>query len=76
MIRDIETVDGRQSVATTIRDFLYMPFVAVGQWVNEKYAKEAIVSRALDMVVEVPLKAILRWIRQWNSFLGAKQDEL
>jgi hypothetical protein len=76
MIREIETIDAGQSFVTTVRDFVYMPFVAIGRWINEKYAKVNIVSRVLDMVVELPLKAILKWLRRWNSFLGAKKDEL
>jgi hypothetical protein len=53
-----------------------MPFVAIGQWVSEKYAKINVISRALDIAIELPLKAILQWLRRWNSFLGAKKDEL
>jgi hypothetical protein len=75
-IREIETIDGHQSIVTTTRDLLYMPFVAIGRWVSEKYAKINIVSRVLDVVVELPLKTLLRWIRQWNNFLSAKKDEL
>ncbi|MDR3125909.1 MAG: hypothetical protein LBU20_02460 [Candidatus Nomurabacteria bacterium] len=75
-IREIETIDGHQSLITTVRDLLYMPFVAIGRWVNEKYARINIVSRALDVIVELPLKTLLGWIRQWNNFLSAKKDEL
>jgi hypothetical protein len=75
-IREIETIDGQQSFITTVRDLLYMPFVAIGRWVSEKYSKMNIVSRVLDVIVELPLKTILGWIRQWNSFLNAKKDEL
>jgi hypothetical protein len=75
-IREVEVIDGKQSVVTLLRDFLYMPFVAMGQWISERYEKLSIVSRALDIVVELPLKTILRWLRQWSAFLGDKKDEL
>ncbi|MDR1196835.1 MAG: hypothetical protein LBL08_00985, partial [Candidatus Nomurabacteria bacterium] len=56
-ISEVETIEARQSFVTTLRDFLYMPFVAIGQWVSEKYAKINVISRALDIAIELPLKA-------------------
>jgi hypothetical protein len=75
-IREIEIGDEAQTSVTTLRDFLYMPFVAVGRKINETYARINIVSRFLDMFVELPLKTILSFIRRWSSFLSAKKDDL
>jgi hypothetical protein len=75
-IREIEVVDGAQDGVSMIRDFLYMPFVVVGRWMSEKYAKVNIVAMTLDMVIELPLKTILHLIRQWGNFITSKKDEL
>jgi len=75
-IRDIEAISNEQGGAALVRDILYMPFVAVGQWVSEKYAKINVVAMVLDMVIELPMKIILRLIRQWSLFLKSKQDQL
>ena len=75
-IREIEVGDEAQTSVTMLRDFLYMPFVAVGRKINETYAKINIVSRFLDMFVELPLKTILGFLRRWGSFLSAKKDDL
>ncbi len=76
MIREIEAVGSNQNAVTTVRDFLYMPFVVVGRFMSEKYSKVNIVALMLDMVIELPLKTILRLIRQWGAFIGSKQDQL
>lgn len=76
MIREIESVDSEQNSVTLVRDFLYMPFVVVGQWLSEKYAQVNFVSMILDMVIELPLKTILRLVRQWSAFISSKQDAL
>jgi hypothetical protein len=73
-IREIEVGDETQTSVTTIRDFLYMPFVVVGRTISETYAKINVVSRFLDMFVELPLKTILGFIRRWGAFLNAKKD--
>ncbi len=76
MIREIEAVDSEQNGVTTVRDFLYMPFVIVGRFMSDKYSKVNIVALALDMLIELPLKTILRLIRQWAAFISSKKDEL
>lgn len=76
MIRDLESVDSQQNGTTVIRDFLYMPFVVVGRWMSEKYSKVNFVSAILDMVIELPLKSVLRMIRQWSAFISNKKDQL
>ncbi|MCL1930008.1 hypothetical protein FWF93_02635 [Candidatus Saccharibacteria bacterium] len=76
LIRDIEIIASHQNIVTIVRDFLYMPFVIVGQWVTEKYQKIHIVSRLLDMFVELPLKSILYMIRQWTNFISGEKDRL
>jgi hypothetical protein len=76
MVRDIEVVDADQNGITFLRDVLYMPFVIVGRWISEKYAKVNIVATLLDLVIELPLKTVLRLIRQWGAFISSKKDEL
>lgn len=75
-IRELEVVEGQQDGVTVIRDFLYIPFVVVGRWMSEKYARVNIVAMTLDMVIELPLKTILHLVRQWGSFITSKKDEL
>jgi hypothetical protein len=76
LIRQIEIVAGADNGVTLVRDFLYMPFVAVGRRISETYSKINIVSRILDVLIELPLKTILRTLRRWTAFIGAKKDEL
>lgn len=75
-IREIEVVDGGQDGVSMVRDFLYMPFVVVGRWISEKYARVNIVAMILDMAIELPLKTILHLVRQWGNFITSKKDEL
>jgi hypothetical protein len=76
MVRDIEVVDADQNGVTILRDVLYMPLVIVGRWISDKYAKVNIVATLLDLVIELPLKTVLRLVRQWGAFISSKKDEL
>lgn len=75
-VRELELVGSDQNGVSIIRDFLYIPFAAVGRWMSEKYAKINLVAMVLDMVIELPLKTILYLVRQWVAFIAAKKDEL
>lgn len=76
MIREIESIETHQNGVTLVRDFLYMPFVVVGRFLSDKYSKVNVVALALDMLIELPLKTILRLVRQWAAFISAKKDQL
>lgn len=76
MVRELEVVETQQTGLTFIRDLFYLPFVVIGRWLSEKYARVNIITLILDMVIELPLKTILRLVRQWAAFINAKKDEL
>ena len=76
LVREVETIDAEQNGIALMRDFLYLPFVVVGRWISEKYSKVNIVALVLDMLIELPLKTVLRLIQQWSRFISTKKDEL
>lgn len=75
-IRELEVVRSAQNGITFVRDLLYLPFVVVGQWMSDKYSRVNIVTIVLDMLIELPLKTLLRLIRQWNAFIDDRKDSL
>lgn len=76
LIREIEVVDSNQNAVTIIRDIIYLPFVIVGRWMSDKYSRVNLVTIILDMAIELPLKTILRLIRQWAAFINDRKDTI
>ena len=76
LIRELEVVRSASNGLTFIRDLIYLPFVVVGQWMSEKYAKVNIVTMVLDMLIELPLKTVLRLVRQWGAFIDDRKDRI
>ena len=74
--RELEIHHASSGFFVSIRDFFYMPFIVIGQWLNMKYRQINFVGRVLDIVIELPLKAVLRLIRQWIRFLDDQREEL
>ena len=75
-IREIEAVTPAKRLSAVLRDVIYLPFIYVGQQISAKYAKMNIIAVTMDMLIEMPLKAMLRTIRQWTTFLNNKRDDL
>lgn len=76
IVREIELVTENSGIIMTIRDFIYMPFILLGQWLSEQYSKVNIVALILDTIIELPLKTVLRLIRQWSKFIDDKKNQI
>lgn len=75
-ITELELITSKPGLIQMIRDFFYLPFIMLGQWLSDKYRKLNIVALILDTVIELPLKTVLRLVRQWASFIGEKKDQI
>lgn len=76
MVRDLEIMTHQTSFLSTVRDFFYLPFILVGQWLSSKYSKINAIGYFLDVAIELPLKTLLRLSRQWTRFLNEKHEEI
>ncbi len=76
IIRELELITAKSGMIAIVRDFLYFPFIVLGQKISERYEQINIVSQILDTVIELPLKTVLRLLRQWSNFLNDQKDRL
>lgn len=76
IVRELELVTSRPGALATARDLLYLPFILLGQWLSDKYARVNLIAMILDTVIELPLKTILRLVRQWTDFISEKKDAI
>ncbi|HEY6736825.1 MAG TPA: hypothetical protein VI322_03860 [Candidatus Saccharimonadia bacterium] len=73
---ELQLLDEHHGFLQAFLDFLSAPFVAIGHWLSDRYAKANIISLILDIAIEMPFKSFIRLARQWIRFLRDKQDEL
>jgi hypothetical protein len=76
LVRDLELTTRQLGLLTSLQDFFYLPFVLSGQWLSRKYSQINLVARIMDVAIELPLKTVLRLLRQWMGFLREKHEEL
>ena len=76
LIRELEIVRSASNGLTFARDFVYLPFVVVGRWMSDQYSQINVVTLVLDMLIELPLKTVLRLVRQWGAFIDDRKDKI
>lgn len=76
LIRELEVVRAASNGLTFVRDFVYLPFVVVGRWMSDQYSQINVVALVLDMLIELPLKTVLRLVRQWGAFIDDRKDRI
>ena len=75
-IKELEIVNTNQGFIALIRDFLYAPFVFVGKRISYRFSRLNLIAQILDVAIELPLKTMMKLVRQWVIFLNNKKDEL
>jgi len=75
IVRELELVTVKVGLISTIQELIFAPFTFLGKWISDKYQKVNIVAIALDTFIELPLKTVLRLIRQWTGFLDDMKDQ-
>ena len=75
-VRQVEASAHVASSTSLLHDIIYLPFIYMGQQISFRYSRINIVSHLFDLIIELPLKAVLRSIRRWTVFLSSKRDEI
>lgn len=74
--RELEMSHRSSGLLASIRDFTQMPFIVMGQWLSGKYQQFNFISRLLDLIIELPLKVVLKLVRQWIRFFDEQREQL
>ena len=76
MVRELELVTKEPGFLAAAFDFFRLPFIVAGQWISGRYARLNLMAYVMDIVIELPLKTVLKLVRQWTRFLNEKHDEI
>jgi hypothetical protein len=68
--------DDKQSLASVLFDFLFMPFIHLGRQLTENISRINIILFFFDMFIETPFKVIFAFFEQWFLFLRTQREKL
>lgn len=73
---NLYTVKDKPRFITFFVDFFFMPIARVGRYLAEGVRQINIFIFILDMLIEMPFKALIAFFEQWFSFLHSKREDL
>ena len=68
--------EGKEGVFTSLMDFLFLPFIKVGQWISIQITYLNVLTFIFDFIIEAPLKAFLEVTEEWIHFIRLKKEEI
>ncbi|MFH1772916.1 MAG: hypothetical protein ABH818_00965 [Patescibacteria group bacterium] len=69
-------VEHKENIIALIIDFLFIPVVAVGKWLNEKFSRINIFVFVLDFIIEAPFKIFVEIAEDWTKYIRERKEEI
>lgn len=74
--KDLLILEPKESVLGLLTDFFYMPVIAVGKYLSEKFARINIFVFILDFIIEAPFKVVVEIAEEWTKYVKERKDEI
>lgn len=75
-IKEMSVAQERPSILSLLVDFFYMPIIATGKWLSEKFDKINFFVFIMDFIIEAPFKIVLEIAEEWTKYVKERKDEI
>ena len=75
-IHELKAIEPTDNIFSFFIDFFYMPIIATGKWLSEKFDKINIFVFILDFIIEAPFKTFVQIAEEWTKYVKEKKDEI
>ncbi len=74
--RELVIVESKENIMNFLVDFFYVPIVAVGKWLNEKFSHVNLFVFILDFIIEAPFKIFVDIAEEWTRYVKERKEEI
>jgi len=74
--RELFVVEHKENIINLIIDFFFVPVVAVGKWLNEKFSRLNFFVFILDFIIEAPFKIFVEIVEDWTKYVKERKEEI
>ena len=74
--RELMVIEPKENIFTFVMDFFYIPVIAVGKWLSEKFSRINVFAIVLDFVVEAPFKIFVETAEEWTKYVRERKDDI
>lgn len=75
-VRELMVVEPRENIFIFLIDFFYVPIIAVGKWLSEKFAKINVLVLVLDFIIEAPFKVFIEIAEEWAKYVRERKEDI
>ena len=75
-VRELMVVEPRENIFIFLMDFFYVPIIAVGKWLSEKFAKINVLVLVLDFIIEAPFKVFIEIAEEWTRYVRERKEDI
>ncbi len=74
--RELLITPPKENIFNLLADFFYVPIVAAGKWMSEKFSRINIFVFVLDFIIEAPFKILVEVTEEWAKYVKERKDEI
>jgi len=74
--RELIVIPPKENFINFILDFFYVPVVAAGKWLSEKFSQINVFVFILDFIIEAPFKLFVEIAEEWTKYVKNRKDEI
>lgn len=75
-VRELMVIEQRENIFIFITDFFYVPIIAVGKWLSEKFSKLNVLVFILDFIFEAPFKVFVEIAEEWSRYVRERKEDI
>ncbi|MFH1427052.1 MAG: hypothetical protein ABIG60_00795 [Patescibacteria group bacterium] len=69
-------IEPKENIFSFILDFFYVPIIATGKWLTEKFSRINVFVFFLDFIIEAPFKIFVEVADQWAKYVKERKEEI
>jgi ABC-type multidrug transport system fused ATPase/permease subunit len=66
----------KDDALTSVLELFFLPFIRIGRAISDRFTAFNPTILILDLLIEAPLKTIIKVVNSWLRFINAKKEEL
>lgn len=74
--REMVIVERKDNLVSLLVDFFYVPIVAAGKWLNERFSRLNVFAFILDFIIEAPFKVFVEIAEEWTKYVRERKEEI
>lgn len=73
---ELIVIEKKDNIFTFLVDFFYMPIIAAGKWLSERFSRINVFVFFMDFIIEAPFKIFVEAAEEWTKYVKERKEEI